>query len=95
MNIRVKPGAWIASVDTPETFVANMSITTDAILHKDDETNDFVFEFEYNGRLWTVGDEHVEITSDNTPRQINSTFITPAMTDKWEDAWRRATGSVK
>lgn len=95
MNIRIKPGAWVASVNTSEVFTANISINTDAVLHKDEETNDFVCEFEYNGRMWTVDIEHVEIISDNTPKQINSAFITPTMTDAWERAWRRATGSVK
>lgn len=95
MNIRIKPGAWAASVHTPETFIPTASIITDAILHRDDETDDFVFEFEYNGRLWTVGGEHVEIISDNTPKQINNTFITPTMTDAWERAWHKATRSVK
>jgi len=91
MNIRIRPGAWLASVNESGVFIPSISIVADAILHRDDETDDAVFEFEYNGQMWTVGSEHVDLIRDDTPRHDTSAFITKAMTDAWESAFKRAT----
>ncbi len=61
MLIRTRPGAWIASVDSPDAGRLSVSILVHAIALCDEDG--CVLEFVYHGEHWTIDSESVEFIS--------------------------------
>lgn len=60
MFIRIMPGSVIVGTTIKAVATIQVATVKHAVCHRDEESGDFVFEFEHAGNYWTVGHEDVE-----------------------------------